>query len=102
MRFFTALMLVAAFVSSPALAQPEAWSTSWTASAQGPYPVGNPSAQTDQRFAFPTPPAGANDQTFRLVVRPDLWGRKARLRFSNTFGTQPINFDRIFLGLPLG
>jgi lysophospholipase L1-like esterase len=101
MRLFVRLMLVAAF-SSTALAQPEAWSTSWTASVQGPYPVGNPSAQPDQRFAFPRPPAGANDQTFRLVVRPDLWGRQARLSFSNAFGTKPITFDGIFVGLQLG
>ena len=101
MRLFV-LMLVAALVSSTALAQPEAWSTSWTASVQGPYPVGNPSAQPDQRFAFPTPPVGANDQTFRLVVRPDLWGRQARLSFSNAFGIKPITFDGIFVGLQLG
>ena len=29
------------------------WVTAWAASVQGPYPVGNPSAQPDQRFAFP-------------------------------------------------
>jgi lysophospholipase L1-like esterase len=102
MRFFASLMVVAAFVSTPAVAQPEAWSTSWAASVQGPYPLGNPSAQPDQRFAFPTPPAGANDQTFRLVVRPDLWGREARLRLSNAFGTRPVTFDGIFVGLQLG
>jgi lysophospholipase L1-like esterase len=102
MRFFACLMLIAAFVSTPALAQHEAWSTSWAASVQGPYPVGNPSAQPDQRFAFPTPPIGANDQTFRLVVRPDLWGQQARLRLSNAFGTKPVTFDGIFVGLQLG
>jgi len=41
------------------------WATSWAASVQGPYPVGNPSAQPVQKFAFPTPEAGARDQTFR-------------------------------------
>jgi hypothetical protein len=101
MRFFACLMLIAPFVSTPASAQHEAWRTSWAASVQGPYPVGNPSAQPDQRFAFPTPPIGANDQTFRLVVRPDLWGRQARLRLSNAFGTKPVTFDGIFVGLQL-
>jgi hypothetical protein len=101
MRFFTCLMVVAAFVSAPASAQHDEWSTSWAASVQGPYPVGNPSAQPDQRFAFPTPAAGTNDQTFRLVVRPDLWGRQARLRLSNVFGTRPVTFDGIFVGLRL-
>jgi hypothetical protein len=102
MRLFVCLILVAASVSGTALAQPEAWSTSWAASVQGPYPVGNPSAQPDQRFAFATPPAGANDQSFRLVVRPDLWGRQARLSFSNAFGTKAVTFDGIFVGLQLG
>ena len=52
----------------------ENWVVSWTGSVQGPYPVGNPSAQPDQKFAFPDPAAGARDQTFRLIVRPDIWG----------------------------
>ena len=35
-------------ISSSAAAQPaEKWGTSWTGSVQGPYPIGNPSAQTD-------------------------------------------------------
>jgi lysophospholipase L1-like esterase len=84
-------------------AQPDQkWVVSWAASAHGPYPVGNPSAQPDQRFAFPSPQAGANDQTFRLIVRPDIWGRRARLRFTNAFGTKPITFDGVFVGLQLG
>jgi len=87
----------------PASAQEgQAWATSWAASVQGPYPVGNPSAQPDQRFAFPEPAAGANDQTFRLIVRPDLWGRQARLRFSNAFGTKPLTLDGVFVGLQMG
>jgi len=42
---------------------------------------------------------GANDQTFRLVVRPDLWGKKFRLRFSNVFGVQPLTLDDAYVGL---
>jgi hypothetical protein len=78
------------------------WVVSWAGSVQGPYPVGNPSAQPDQRFAFPVPDAGARDQTFRLMVRPDIWGKQARLRFSNMFGTKPVTFDGAFVGLQLG
>jgi hypothetical protein len=66
---------------------------------QGPYPVGNPSAQPDLRFAFPSAAVGARDQTFRLIVQPDLWGPQARLRFSNVFGTRPVTFDGVFAGL---
>ena len=77
------------------------WATVWAASAQGPYPVGNASAQPNLRFAFPEPKAGARDQTFRLLVMPDLWGRQARLRFSNAFGTRPVTFDGVYAGLAM-
>ena len=80
----------------------EKWVVSWTGSAHGPYPVGNPSAQPDQRFAFPSAQVGANDQTFRLIVRPDVWGRQARLRLTNMFGTKVVTFDGVFVGLQMG
>lgn len=75
------------------------WVTTWSASVQGPYPIGNPSAQPDLRFAFPVPEQGAHDQTLRLMVRPSLWGREARLRLSNAFGTRPVTFDGVYAGL---
>jgi lysophospholipase L1-like esterase len=75
------------------------WVTSWAASVQGPYPVGNPSAQPNMALVFPTPDIGARDQSFRLIVRPELWGSKARFRFSNALGTQPVTFDGAFVGL---
>jgi lysophospholipase L1-like esterase len=78
------------------------WVTSWAASVQGPYPVGNASAQPDQRFAFPVPANGARNQTFRMMVRPDVWGRQARLRFSNAFGTRALTLDGVYAGLALG
>lgn len=80
----------------------EAWATAWAGSAQGPYPTGNPSAQPDQRFAFPVPAEGARDQSFRLVLRPDVWGRQARLRFANAFGTQPLRLAGVHAGLHFG
>jgi lysophospholipase L1-like esterase len=92
-----ALMTV---MSSSASAQPaEKWVTSWTGSMQGPYPIGNPSAQPDLRFGFPSAESGARDQSFRLIVRPDLWGRQVRLRFSNALGTKPVTFDGVYVGL---
>jgi lysophospholipase L1-like esterase len=106
MRLLALLALVAApLLAAPAaaLAQDgQAWATTWAASVQGPYPVGNPSAQPEQRFAFPSAQTGAHDQTLRLVVRPSLWGRQARFRFSNAFGTKPLSLDGAFVGLHLG
>lgn len=75
------------------------WATSWAASVHGPYPVGNPSAQPDQRFAFPSAEMGARDQTFRMIVRPDIWGKQARIRLSNAFGTKAVTFEAAFVGL---
>ena len=80
----------------------EKWVASWAGSVQGPYPSGNASAQPNLRFAFPDAAAGARDQSFRLIVQPDLWGRQARLRFSNVFGSRPVTFDGVFAGLHLG
>jgi lysophospholipase L1-like esterase len=97
----TALLLVASAHAAPA-EDGKNWVVAWIASAQGPYPVGNPSAQPDQKFAFPDPAVGARDQTFRLMLRPDLWGRQARIRFSNAFGTRPVTFDGAYLGLQWG
>ena len=77
----------------------EAWAASWAAAVHGPYPSGNAVAQPDLTFAFPSPEMGANDQTFRLIVRPDLWSDRFRLHFANTFGTQPVTLDSVFLGL---
>jgi lysophospholipase L1-like esterase len=101
----TRLIVMALLIALPQLAaaqQNEHWVASWAASAHGPYPVGNASAQPDQKFAFPDPAAGANDQTFRLVVKPGLWGREMRLRFTNVFGTRPVTFDGVHVGLQMG
>lgn len=78
-------------------AAPPHWVTSWAASVQGPYPVGNPSAQPNLALVFPTPEA--RDQSFRLIVKPEHWGERARIRFSNALGTQPVTFDGAFVGL---
>jgi len=95
--------LIIAAIAIPASAHAaDKWITSWVASAQGPYPVGNPSAQPVLKFAFPTPEAGARDQTFRLVLMPDIWGKQARVRFTNVFGTKPVTIDGAYAALQLG
>jgi lysophospholipase L1-like esterase len=100
MRYIRLAGLVAATIccGNAAHAQTPHWVTSWTGAVQGPYPIGNASAQPNLSFAFPDPAAGARDQTFRLVVHPDLWGHTARLRLSNAYGIQPVTFDHVFAG----
>jgi len=75
------------------------WVAAWTASAHGPYPVGNPTAQPELKFAFPDAARGAVDQSFRMIVRPDIWGNQARIRLSNAYGTQPVTFDGVHIAL---
>ena len=95
-RLLSLLFLIA---STAFAATDTHWVTSWAASVQGPYPIGNPSAQPNLTLAFPTPETGARDQSFRLIVKPEIWGSKTRVRFSNAFGTQPVTFDGAHVGM---
>jgi len=96
-----ALLLTVLFV--PLLLTGEAaaqqWVAGWTGAVHGPYPVGNPTAQPELKYAFPSADQGAKNQTFRLIVRPDVWGQQTRIRLSNVFGTKPVTFNDAFVGL---
>ena len=98
-RFLAGLLAWAGTFAFAAAQTPPHWATSWVGSVQGPYPVGNPSAEPDLHLAFASPATGARDQTFRLIVHPSLWGPQARFRFDNAFGTRPVTFDGVFVGL---
>ena len=98
--FLAALFLVLCAAPSQAADEPKSkWVTSWAGSVQGPYPVGNPSAQPDMKLAIPSAEAGARDQSFRMILKPELWGREARLRFSNALGAKPVTFADVHIGL---
>ncbi len=100
MKLFALFSFVFTLAVAPASGQtPTRWVTSWAASIHGPYPVGNASAQPSQQFTFPAPAREARDQTFRLIVRPDIWGPQARLRLSNAFGARPLTVDDVHVGL---
>src|SRR5260221_7541091 len=94
-----AVLAAAHGAAAQAPAGGEKWVASWAASPHGPYPIGNATAQPELKFAFPAPETGAVDQTFRLIVKPDLWGRTWRVHFSNDLGTQPVAFDAVYVGL---
>lgn len=99
-RLLAAILAMGALATArPAMAQH--WATVWTAAAQGPFPVGITAAQPSLAAAFPNPAAGSHEQTFRLIVKPDLFGRQMRFRFSNAFGAKPVTFDTAFAGLQM-
>jgi lysophospholipase L1-like esterase len=91
------------------------WVASWATSPAtffqytppvAPAPPGPPTTfapaniQPDLGFPFPDAnTAGATDQTFRSIVKPDLWGNKMRFRFSNVFGSQPVTFSKVTVAL---
>jgi hypothetical protein len=75
----------------------EHWVAAWSTAPQGPYPVGFPIAQPPLQFAFPNDEA--DNQTLRLIVHPNIGGETIRIRLSNVFGTQPVTFGVVFVGL---
>jgi lysophospholipase L1-like esterase len=95
-RRLAVLLLASAWCANAA----DTWVASWAASPQGPYPSGNAVAQPDLKEILP--PGGANDQTFRLIVKPDRWGKRMRLRFTNVFGTQAVSLDDVYVGIHAG
>src|SRR5690349_15564325 len=76
------------------------WAASWTTAPQNVFRGVNAPALVN--FAFPfTAPAlpQANNQTLRMIVKPDIWGDTMRIRLSNFFGTGPVTFGRVAIGL---
>ena len=58
--------------------------------------------QPDLSFPFAdakTSGATAVNQTIRSIVKPDLWGRRMRVRLSNVFGDQPLTFNAVTVAL---
>jgi lysophospholipase L1-like esterase len=98
-RFGRAAIMIFTLLATGVPAYADRWVASWTGAVHGPYPSGNPTAQPDLKFAFPAAEQGAREQTFRLVVRPDIWGNQARIRLSNAFGIKPVTFNDAFVGL---
>jgi lysophospholipase L1-like esterase len=51
---------------------------------------------------FPVAAQGAKNQSFRMMVKPELWSPQTRVRLSNALGTQPVTFSDVYIGLQLG
>ncbi len=114
-----ALSLPSAFASDDDHAGGQKWVATWATSPAAYFVYGRPVAenlalgffsptksavaniQPDLVFPFPNALTGptANNQTIRSIVKPDLWGRKMRVRLSNVFGSQPLTFNAVTLAL---
>ena len=38
-------------------------------------------------------------KSFRMIIRPDIWGRQLRIRLSNAHGSKPITFKDMYVGM---
>jgi lysophospholipase L1-like esterase len=116
--FLPVALAVATLAVNPAASddqQGQRWVATWATSPAtffqyvppvAPAPPGPPTTfapaniQPDLGYPFPDAnTAGATDQTFRTIVKPDLWGTKMRFRFSNVFGTLPVTFSSVTVAL---
>jgi lysophospholipase L1-like esterase len=84
-----ALAVFALISASAAHAADLNWARTWGASPQAPNPT------LGAAFASPT----FADQTLRQVVRISGGGRKVRIRFTNEFGSAPLQIGAAHVGL---
>jgi hypothetical protein len=77
------------------------WVATWTTAPQNVFKgVGAVQTAALVNFAFPaTNGTQAINQTLRMIVKPDIWGDTMRIRLSNTWGTGPVTFGRVTIGL---
>src|ERR1700722_20285674 len=109
-------MLVLGFAAGASAQGAPQWAATWATSPAAYFvyvppvppvsPPGFPTTyapatiQPDQGYPFPSANKNAaTDQTFRSIIKPDLWGNIMRFRFSNTFGSQPVTFSAVTVGL---
>jgi hypothetical protein len=76
------------------------WAATWTTAPVNTWK--GSSAPALVNFAFPftaTALPQAQNQTLRMILKPDLWGNTMRVRLSNTWGTQAVTFGKVAIGL---
>jgi len=104
-RCATIAMTVAAAVGllNPVNAQTNngrKWVATWTTAPVNTWKGSGAPALVN--FAFPftaTAAPQAQNQTLRMILKPDLWGDTMRVRLSNTWGAQPVTFGKVAIGL---
>lgn len=91
------ILFAAALALAMQASAADKWTVVWTGSTHGPYPAGNPVAQPDLSKILPG--NTAEDMSLRMIVKPGLWTKRVRIRFSNIFGDKPLTLDGAFAGV---
>jgi lysophospholipase L1-like esterase len=90
---------------------PWKWAASWTtpissalAKVRSPRATEAAGLKSSAEFAtgefdFALPEGEAVEQSFREIVKPDLWGDRVRVRFSNVFGSHTLVLRAAAIGL---
>ncbi len=77
------------------------WVAAWTTAPVNVFKgVGAVQTAALVNFAFPASTGiQATGQTLRMMVKPDIWSDTMRVRLSNTWGSAPVTFGRVTIGL---
>jgi len=76
------------------------WVATWTTAPVNTWKGSSAPALVNFAFPFtPTAPPQAQNQTLRMILKPDLWGETMRVRLSNTWSTQAVTFGKVVIGL---
>ncbi len=77
------------------------WVAAWTTAPVNVFKgVGAVQTAALVNFAFPASTGiQAINQTLRMIVKPDIWSDTMRVRLSNTWGSAPVTFGRVTIGL---
>jgi GDSL-like lipase/acylhydrolase family protein len=76
------------------------WVATWTTAPVNTWKGSSAAALVNFAFPFAAPALPhAQNQTLRMIIKPDLWGDPMRVRLSNTWGTQPVTFGKVAIGL---
>jgi hypothetical protein len=102
---FSGAVAAALLVAAAASAKDDApkgkkWVASWITAPSGTFAGSSAPALVNLAFPFDaTHPPQASNQSMRMIVKPDLWSDTMRVRLSNYFGTGPVTFDHVAIGL---
>jgi hypothetical protein len=76
------------------------WVATWTTAPVNTFKGSAAAALVNFAFPFTAPSLPqAQNQTLRMILKPDLWGDTMRVRLSNTWGPQAVTFGKVAIGL---